>query len=135
MKINEDKTKYMIFSKSQEKFATRITMNNKTLNRTHEMKHLGVWLNETLTWDKHIKEICKKAYPRLRMLTKLKYVGAPIEDLIELYCTFVRCLTEYCSTAFHSSLSQRLSDKIEAIQNTSLKVILGVMYVDKASAL
>ena len=135
MKINENKTKYMIFNKSQEKFATRLSMNNKTINRTHEMKHLGVWLSDTLKWDKHISELCKKAYPRLRILTKLKYVGVPIQDLIELYCTFVRSLTEYCSTAFHSSLSLHLSNKIEAIQRTSLKMILGVMYVDENSAL
>ena len=125
----------MIISKSQEKFATRLTLNEKFLERTHTMKHLGVWLTDDLTWDRHISEICKKAYPRVKLLSKLKYVGAPIEDLLELYFLFIRSLTSYCSTAFHSSLSQKLSDKLEAIQKTCLRVILGVMYVDHNSAL
>ena len=134
MKINEEKSKYMVFSRSHETFATRLTMNGKTLNRSHEIKHLGVWISENLTWDKHISEICKKAYPRMRLLTKLKYVGAPTEDLIELYGVFIRSLTEYCSTAFHSSLSQRLTNKLQTIQRTALKVILGEMYVDSEAA-
>ena len=66
------------------------------------------------------------------MLSKLKYVGVPIEDLLELYSLHIRSLTEYCSTAFHSSLSLRLSNKLEAIQKTS---ILDVMYIDYTSAL
>ena len=62
--------------------ALHITMNQKLIERTNKLKHLGVWITSTLSWDKHISEVCKKAYPRLKMLTKLKYVGAPTEDLI-----------------------------------------------------
>ena len=36
---------------------------------------------------------------------------------------------------FHSYLTQKLSNKLEAIQKTCLKVILGVMYVDYVSSL
>ena len=88
-----------------------------------------------MTWDKHITEMCKRAYPRVKMLSKLKYVGTSIEDLVELYCLLIRSITEYCSAVFHSSLTIRLSNKIEAIQKTCLIVILGVMYVDYDSAL
>ena len=69
------------------------------------------------------------------MLSKLRFVGVRTEDLIELYCLHIISLTEYCSTVFHSSLSQKLSNKIEAIQKTCLRVILGVMYVDYVSSL
>ena len=135
MKINEGKSKYIIFSRSKEDFATRLTMNGQPIERVEELIHLGVWISSDLSWDKHVSELCRRAYPRVRMLTKLKYVGVPIEDLIELYCLFIRSLTEYCSTLFHSSLSLKLENKIEAIQRTCLRVILGVMYVDYTSAL
>ena len=68
-------------------------------------------------------------------MAKLKYVGVSTEHLIELYCMHIRSLTEYCSTVFHSSLTQNLSKKIEAIQKTCLRVILGVMYVEYTAAL
>ena len=50
------------------------------------------------------------------MLTKLKYVGVPIQDLIEIYCIYIRSITEYCSTVFHISLNQQLQNKIESTQ-------------------
>ena len=56
---------------------------------------------------------CKKAYSRLGMLTKLKYVGVPTEDLLDIYILFIRSVTEYCAVVFHSSLTLQQSDKIE----------------------
>jgi len=50
-------------------------------------------------------------------LSKLKYVGIEIEELINIYKLFIRCIPEYCSTVFHSSLSEELSSKIETIQS------------------
>ena len=130
MKINSDKSKYMVLSKSKETFSTRLTIDSQPVERVNAMNHLGVWLSEDLTWNKHVTEICKRCYPRIKMLTKLKFVGVPTEDLINIYCLYIRSLTEYCSTAFHSSLTLQLSNKIEAIQKTCLKVIIDVMYVD-----
>ena len=63
----------------------------------------------------------QESYPRIWMLTKMKYVGVKIKDLIDLYCLNICCFpVVYCSTAFHSSLSQRPSNKLETIQTTSL---------------
>ena len=135
MKINESKSKYIVFSRAKEKFAIRLTINSKPLDRVGEIIHLGVWLTEDLSWNRQISDICKRSYSRIKMLTKLKYVGVSTQDLIEIYCIYIRSLTEYCSTVFHSSLTLKLINKIEAIQKTCLRVILGVMYVDYNSAL
>ena len=69
------------------------------------------------------------------MITKLKYVGTSIEDLIDIYILYIRSIAEYCSVAYHSSLNQAQSDKIERIQKTCLRVILGEMYVSYEAAL
>ena len=125
----------MVVSRSKQVFGTRLNINGAVLERKQSIVHLGIHMTEGLCWEKHISEICRKAYPRVRMLSKLKYVGVPIEDLIMLYSLHIRSVTEYCSTAFHSSLSQRLSNKLEAIQKTCLRVILGEMFIDYSSAL
>ena len=135
MKLNKEKSNYMVFHKGKETFATRFTLDEVTLERKKKIIHLGVWLDESLKWDTHISEICRKAYPRIKMLSKLRFVGSKMEDLVELYCLHIRSLTEYCSTAFHSSLTQKLSNKLEAIQKTCLRVILGDMYIEYSSAL
>ena len=69
------------------------------------------------------------------ILTKLKYVGVGIEDLINIYILFIRSCTEYCSVAFHSTLTVHQSIDLERIQKTCLKVILGESYVSYEAAL
>ena len=135
MKLNVTKCNYMIFSRSKTKFATRIKINNETIDRISMTKLLGVWISEDLSWSKNCKEICRKAYSRLSMITKLKYVGVGVQELLEIYILFIRSITEYCSVAFHSSLTKEDCAKIEKIQKTCLKVILGDMFIDYPSAL
>ena len=86
-------------------------------------------------WEENTKQICKKAYSRLSILTKLKYVGISTEDLITVYILFIRSLTEYCSVVFHQSLTLRKSEKLEHIESTWLKIILDVNYVSYSAAL
>ena len=105
------------------------------MERIQATKVLGVWVSENLSWAKNCQEICVKSYSRLSMLTKLKYAGTSIEDLIEIYILFIRSVTEYCSVAFHSSLTLEESNKLERVQKTCLKIILGEMYIDYDSAL
>ena len=69
------------------------------------------------------------------MLSKLKFIGTFVEDLLHIYCCYVRSRAEYCSVAFHGSLTIREILKIENIQKTSLKVILGENYIGYPEAL
>ena len=135
MKINETKCNYMIFSRSESKFSTRLHINNVYLEKISVTKILGIWLSEDATWTRNCKEITIKAYSRLSMLTKLKYVGISTEDLLNIYILYIKSVTEYCSVAFHSRLTQEQSAKLERIQKTCLKVILGEMYINYDSAL
>ena len=69
------------------------------------------------------------------MLSRLKYVGLNRSDLINIYIMHIRSVTEYCSTAFHSSLSVEQENKLENIQKVSLKIILGQNYSSYEDAL
>ena len=135
MKLNVSKCNYMIFSRSKTNFATRLKIENQTLEKINATKILGVWISEDLSWSKNCQVICQKAYSRMSMITKLKYAGVSFEDLIEIYILFIRSVVEYCAVAFHSTLTQEQSRKLEKIQKTCLKVILGDMYIDYTSAL
>ena len=68
----------MVFSRSETKFATRLTLEGNTLDCEEETKLVSIWLTTWLDLD-------KKAYTRITMLTKLRYVGLPKEDLIQIY--------------------------------------------------
>ena len=69
------------------------------------------------------------------MLSKLKYAGISRSDLLTVYKLFIRSVLEYCSVSFHTSLTNDQSRKIEGVQSTCLKVILGEEYSSYESAL
>ena len=135
MQLNEAKCNYMIFSRSKTGFVTRLKVNGHKMDHLSVTKLLGVWISEDLSWSKNCKEICRKAYSRVSMITKLKYAGVAKEDLLNIYILFIRSVTEYCAVVFHPSLSQDNIRKLEMIQKTCLKVILGDMYISYSSAL
>ena len=84
MELNEQKCNYLIFSRTQDKFITRLKVNNQLIDQIPVTQLLGVWISEDLSWSKNTKELCRKAYSRMTMLTKLKYVGVKIKDLLDI---------------------------------------------------
>ena len=103
--------------------------------QVHEARVLGVVLTDDLKFERNTQDICRRAFARISMITKLKYVGVPIPDLIDIFSLFIRSLLEYCCVSWHSSLTQEQSDDIERVQRTALKVILGNEYTDYQSSL
>ena len=95
-KINKSNTNYIVFTRARAPISTRLTLNDKVLERKSCMKLLGVWLQENGRWDKNIAETCKSAYQRVSMLTKLRYAGEITENLIHIYKEFIRSKLEYC---------------------------------------
>ena len=130
MKINSSKSNFILFSRSSEDFTTRLTINGENIERKSAVKILGVWISEDAgDWSRNVKEICRKAYGRISMLSKLKYSGVSIEDLVEIYCLFIRSCAEYCSVAFGSSLTVEQTNKLSNIEKTCFRIILNEMYV------
>ena len=128
MQLNREKSNYMVFSRSETKFATRLTIDGNTIDRIEEVKIVGVWLTTWLDWEKNTREMCRKAYARITMITKLKYVGVPTEDLLNIYMLYIRSLLEYCSLVWHSTLTDEQSHNLENVQKLCLKIILGDQY-------
>ena len=135
MRINTKKSNYMIFTRSKANFETRLKINDELLTRVDEVKLVGVWLQSDLKWTKNSKELTRKAFSRISMLTKLKYAGVGMTDLIDIYILYIRSVVEYCAVVWHSSLTEELKGSLEMVQKTCLRVILGDEYLGYAAAL
>ena len=135
VKLNEMKSKYIIFSRSKSDFATRLKLNDKNLEEVSEMKLLGIWVTQNLSWQKNCQEMCKKAHKRICLLTKLKYIGVHRNDLIDVYKLFIRSVLEYASVVFHSKLTEDQSKMLESIEKICLKIILAEEYESYLEAL
>ena len=88
-----------------------------------------------MSWQKNTEEACRKAYSRLSLITKLKYVGVNRSDLLDVYKLFIRSCLEYCSVVFHSMLTKEQERLYENVQRVCLRVILANDYVDYPSSL
>ena len=113
----------------------RLTVNNKLIERKEYVQLLGVWLQPDGGWGKQVKELCKKAYQRMSLLTKLRYAGVSRNELVHNYKQFIRTALEYCSVAMHSSLTEAQSSSLEYCQSVALRVILQDEYLSYESAL
>ena len=58
MYINESKSKFIIFSRSKDQFATRLSLNGLGIERVSVIKCLGIWLQEDMGWERNTKEMC-----------------------------------------------------------------------------
>ena len=136
MHLNTAKCNYVIFTRSQEQFVTRLTVNGNKIDQKTAVKILGCWIDDDAgKWTTNTKELCRGAYSRLSMLSKLKYTGVSIEDLLEIYRLFIRSRAEYMAALWHSGLNLDQEKKIENIQKASLKIVLQEMYIDYETAL
>ena len=70
----------------------------------------------------------KRASRRFYLLYMLRGFGAPVEDLLAVYQTYIRPLVEYASPVWHPAITQEQSRQIEMIQKRSCRLILGNRY-------
>ena len=117
VQLKESKINYVIFTRSRQEFATRLTENNKLIERQEYVQLISEWLQPDSGWRKQVKEQCKKAYRRMSFLTKLRYAEV-------CHKQFIRTALEYCFVAIHSSLTEAQSSSLELCQAVALRVVL-----------
>ena len=136
MKINETKTKTMVFNFTQKyQFSTRLKLNHTNIETVTETKLLGTILTNDLTWERNTEELVKKAYARMEMLRKLSSFGAPHNDMKQVYISFIRSLLEQSCNVWSSSLTVECQKDIERVQKIALKIILKDQYKSYENAL
>ena len=136
MKINETKTKCMIFNYTNNfQFTTRLSINEKPIEVIKTTRLLGTVIQDDLRWDSNTKELVRKANARMELLRRVASFNPPIDDLKIIYVMYVRSILEFSATVWHSSLTEENRNDLERVQKTALKVILGQRYKTYKNAL
>jgi len=72
--LNVNKTNYLLFTKSKEKISLQI--NDSKIKQADSLKYLGVYLDDKLSWNRHIEHIETKLSAATGSLYKLrKYIS------------------------------------------------------------
>ena len=136
MKVNENKTKNMIFNFTKKyQFTTRLTLNNENIEVLKSTKLLGTIISDDLQWNLNTKNIVRKANSRMELLRRVSSFNPPLEDLKVIYFLFVRSILEQSAIVWHSSLTQENSDDIVRVQKSAVKIMLGNKYIEYKKSL
>ena len=136
MKINKDKTKIMLFNRSRSyDFQPSLFIDNNLLSVVEETKLLGVIISSDLKWSKNVTYMKDKCFKNLWMIRRMKETGATINEMKEVYIRQIRSITEIGCPIWNRSLTEKDKTKIEKIQKTTLRVILGQAYISYEKAL
>jgi len=123
MLINTTKTKELVIGPWGHQNTSLLSTQAGTIERVTNFKLLGLYIDSTLSWKKHIEYAVSKASKRLYFLKVLKRSGLPHDHLIHYYAAVIRPVLEYCSCVWHHNITNKLSLQIESIQKRAIRII------------
>ena len=136
MKLNEKKTTNMVFNFTKDcQFTSEISLKNEKLETLDKTKLLGTMITSDLKWHENTKFIVKKANQKMRLLHKFSKFTRNKAHLIHIYKSQVRGNLEYCSTVWHSGLTESNTKDIERIQKAAVRIFMGNKYKGYEEAL
>ena len=123
--LNTKKTKFMIFgsrNKLRGAYDVPIYINGDQIERVDNFKYLGVYLDETLSFDKHISYIHNKACSKLGAIRKLR-LNVDQSTALRLYKSLVLPHFDYCDSVYMTA-SNEILNKLQLVQNSACRTIL-----------
>ena len=102
--------------------------------RKLQPSHLTVlFIDDNLTWNKHVDEISKKISSGIGALKRLRPF-IPLDTAVTLYKALIQPYFEYCSSVW-DGLSGQLSDKLQKLQNRAARTITRSSYNTRSAFL
>jgi hypothetical protein len=122
--FNPQKTETMTISRKLDKpHQPNLIINNTIISTVTEHKHLGLQLSDDGHWNKHIDMITKKAFSRVNILRKFKFI-LDRKTLQTIYITFIRSLLEYADVVWDTK-TQILINKLENVEVEAARIVTG----------
>jgi hypothetical protein len=119
MQANAGKFQAMILSRFNCNINLKI--DNIVIETTDHVKLLGVMVDNSLCFNLHVSNLCKKAGRRLNCMARLCNLLNE-ECLSQLMDAFINSSFNYCTSVWHFC-GNRLSRKIEKMQERALRLV------------
>ena len=117
----------MLFNFTKDfRFTTEITLKNEKLETLDNTKLLGTIITKDLKWHENTKYLVRKANQKMRLLHKFSKFTSNKSHLIHIYKSQVRGNLEYCSTVWHSGLTESDTKDIERVQKLQSEYLWGI---------
>ena len=130
--VNDNKTKYMVFSKSTRSAYTDkhriVTLNGVPIKKVETHKFLGMIVDQNLSWKPHMLQILSKIQRNLGVVRKIAYF-LDHHSLFQLYHSLIMSHIRYGIVVWHHS-HVAIQRKIQACANKFLRIIFSIKYKD-----
>ena len=137
MTISKTKTKAILFNPLRKyDFEPQLSIEDGTyVEVVEEQKILGHIIRSDMKTISNTEYICKKAYRRMWVLRRLKSLGCPNPELIDVLKQQVLSICE-CSVAFWGPMiTKNESNMLERVLKTGLHIIYQDQYLSYSNAL
>ena len=106
--LNLKKTKYMIFSRTRHtNLPAPLVISNTAIERKSEARFLGVIIDESLNWSRHVKTIISKMSRYVGIMYKIKKF-LPLTARLQIYHSFVQSHLNFCSLVWGFSAKSNI---------------------------
>lgn len=131
LNANPQKTEVIMFTRRKNWYMRPIKLNGTVLTERKEVRYLGLTLNRTLTWSKHINEKVSKCKAILSLSRKTIGVdwGLTPQQAMWVYTAIVRPIVGYGAVVWaHSAiLNAQAKNKLNSLQRSACLSITGAM--------
>ncbi len=123
MEANPSKLQFMLMKSLSSKtpLPDHIEIENTTIERSTDVKLLGITVDDKLKFDLHINSLCRKAARQINVLTRFKGIFDTNEKE-KIHNTFVLANFNYCPIVWHFC-SKTSTKKIEKVQERALRFL------------
>uniref|UniRef100_A0A2A4JIU8 Reverse transcriptase domain-containing protein n=1 Tax=Heliothis virescens TaxID=7102 RepID=A0A2A4JIU8_HELVI len=124
--MSPNKTKICVFKKGCFRRSINFCLDGMSIEVVNNIKYLGLWLDSSLRWGKHINETSQKVIKFINLLKVLSGPGWGVHQkhIRRLYISIIRSRIDYASFLYDNSCNSKLI-KLDRIQNQALRVIGG----------
>ena len=125
--INTSKTNTMVITNNVQlrnlENSPLVMIDDKYIPRVPELKILGILIDESLSWNAHIKYLCSKVNPKIALLHRLRQF-LPQDTLNTLYITLIQPHFDYCLTVW-GKCAKKYINILQRLQNRAARSVTG----------
>ncbi len=129
LSLNLNKTNFVLFRPKAKKCDTGISLSfgDVEIKQEKVTKFLGVYLDECLNWDTHIKHVCSKMSKNLYLLNSVKHY-LPTWSLKNLYFAYINSHMVYGLSIWGPMAAKTSLKRIRTLQNKALRAVVNAKY-------
>lgn len=137
LQINTSKTQVMItgsrgfLSRLDRNSLPSVKYNDIPLVYCSEVKNLGLFITESLNWDKHITEVSRKIFGSMHAMKRMQNF-LPFSAKITLVNSILLPIIDYADVCYCDATEEQLN-KLERLLNVCIRYVFGLRKYDHIS--